>query len=129
MKSRLTATRQRSARGAAADIPLVSTNHSPGQWMRHCGSGTTGLRRALAFGSRFNELSLFGLVALLWLVVMAIPGAGADEDRDKMNKRFDGEIALLTEQIGKSPKLVDPYSRRGDAYFFLGKFPEAVADY
>src|SRR6516225_6078743 len=53
----------------------------------------------------------------------------ADEERDKMNARFDEEISQLTAQIEKSQKAVDLHSRRGDAFFFRGKFSEAVADY
>src|SRR5262249_46943154 len=53
----------------------------------------------------------------------------ADDERDKMNARFDEDIARLTGQIEKAPKSVDFYSQRGDAYFFRGKFAEAVADY
>ena len=46
-----------------------------------------------------------------------------------MNARFDEEISQLTAQIEKSQKAVDLHSRRGDAFFFRGKFSEAVADY
>lgn len=76
-----------------------------------------------------NEFLRIGLLALLLQPVSANPAAYADDDRDTWNKRFDGEIAQVTEQIEKSPKSENLYSRRGDAYFFRGKFPEAVADY
>lgn len=52
-----------------------------------------------------------------------------DDQRDSLNKRLDEEISQLTSQIEKSPKTIDLYSRRGDAWFFRGKFAEAVADY
>src|SRR5258707_14009152 len=69
----------------------------------------------------------FGLPAL-WLLLAA--GAfAADDGRAKLNARFDAEIASLTAQIEKSPKSVEFHSRRGDAFFFRGKFTEAVADY
>jgi lipoprotein NlpI len=55
--------------------------------------------------------------------------AGTDDERDVLNKRFEDQIAQFTEQIAKSPKSVELYSRRGDANFFRGKFTEAVADY
>lgn len=80
-------------------------------------------------GSRHKALARFGLVAILLLLVTAEPAAGADDSRDKLNKRFDDEIVQFTEQIGKLPKSVDLYSIRGDAYFFRGKFVEAVADF
>jgi lipoprotein NlpI len=54
---------------------------------------------------------------------------GADDERDKLNARLDADIASLTAEIEKSPKSVDLHSRRGDAFFFRGKFAEAVADY
>jgi len=53
----------------------------------------------------------------------------ADDVRDKMNARFDEDIARLTTQIEKAPKSVDLYSQRGDAFFFRAKFADAVADY
>jgi len=72
-------------------------------------------------------------MACLALVLgIAVSGAqlrAADDDRDKMNTRFDEDIARLTAQIEKAPKSVDLYSQRGDAFFFRGKFAEAVADY
>lgn len=127
--TRLTATRQGSARRASDCIPLFVVNQSPGPRTRHGRSGATGLRHALPFGSRLNDFLRFGLVALLIILVPANHAASADDDRDTLNKRFDGEIAQFTEQIGKSPKTVNLYSIRGDAYFFRGKFSEAVADY
>jgi lipoprotein NlpI len=72
-----------------------------------------------------------GVVCILVVLSLALSRASplaADEDRDKRNARFDEEIAGLTAQIEKSPT-VNPYSRRGDAFFFRGKFAEAVADY
>lgn len=38
-------------------------------------------------------------------------------------------VDQLTAQIRQSPQESALYSRRGDAYFFLGQFPQAVADY
>src|SRR5438046_2284978 len=57
------------------------------------------------------------------------PEEASQVERAKLNARFDDDIARLTAQIEKSPKNVDLYSRRGDAFFFRGKFAEAVADY
>jgi lipoprotein NlpI len=72
-------------------------------------------------------------VASLTLVLgIAISGAlvsAADDDRDKMNARFDEDIARLSAKIEKAPQSVDLYSRRADAFFFRAKFAEAVADY
>src|SRR6266478_2754974 len=72
-------------------------------------------------------------MACLALVLgIAVSGAqlrAADDDRDKMNTRFDEDIARLTAQIENARNSVDLYSQRGDAFFFRGKFAEAVADY
>ena len=51
------------------------------------------------------------------------------ETRARMQKRFDKTIARTTDLIEKDPKNVSHYSRRGDAYFFSGRFQEAVGDY
>src|ERR1700730_10748497 len=79
--------------------------------------------------SRCSAFLRFRLVALLSLLLIAHPAVAADDERDKLNKRFDDQIAQFTEQIEKSPKTVELYSQRGDARFFRGKFAEAVADY
>jgi lipoprotein NlpI len=69
------------------------------------------------------------LAAIVVFAVSAVVASAADQERDKMNADFDKDIARLTEQIDKSPMTVDLYSRRGDAFFFRGKFAEAVTDY
>lgn len=51
------------------------------------------------------------------------------EKRAAMTESFEKEVARLTKGIEEEPKQVELYSRRGDASFFLAKFPEAVADY
>ncbi len=38
-------------------------------------------------------------------------------------------VLSATAAIDKDPKSLRPFSQRGDAYFFLGKFAEAVRDY
>lgn len=43
--------------------------------------------------------------------------------------KLDQLIQELTSQIEQMPGRTSLYSRRGDAYFFEGKFKEAVADY
>jgi lipoprotein NlpI len=70
----------------------------------------------------------FMMVIFLFAAGLTIARAD-DSERDKLNAGFDKDIARLTEQIEKSPKTVDLYSRRGDALFFRAKFAEAVADY
>lgn len=51
------------------------------------------------------------------------------EQHQRRIESFDKAIAGLTEQIRKSPQEVELYSRRGDVYFFRGRFAEAVADF
>lgn len=55
--------------------------------------------------------------------------AASEKTREKWNAEFDATIARLTKSISDNPRDLEPYSRRGDAYFFRGKFAEAVADY
>lgn len=38
-------------------------------------------------------------------------------------------VKQLTIDLEKSPKSIDTYSQRGDAYFFLGEFDKSLADY
>jgi lipoprotein NlpI len=53
----------------------------------------------------------------------------SDEDRAALIKGLESRLASATKAIEADPKNLDAYSRRGDACFFLGKFPESVADY
>jgi lipoprotein NlpI len=53
----------------------------------------------------------------------------SSEQRDAINKQYDKTIMAMTQAIEKEPKNVDHYSRRGDAYFFRGRFKKSVADY
>lgn len=69
------------------------------------------------------------LIAFLLLLVVPALLLADDESAKLLNKRFEVDIARLTDEIKASPNDVDLYSRRGDAYFFRGKFAEAVADY
>ena len=66
---------------------------------------------------------------IFFVAVTAALASAADPDREKLNARFDKDIVRLTEEIAKAAKSVDLYSQRGDAYFYRGKFAEAVADY
>ena len=79
--------------------------------------------------TRKRPLVAFSLAVLPWMLIPLTGVLAADDERDKLNARFDGEIAELSARIEKSPKTVDLYSRRGDAFFFRAKFAEAVADY
>ena len=47
----------------------------------------------------------------------------------ELKKRFQNVVDLQTRNIGKEPSVVAHYSRRGDAFFHLGRFKKAVADY
>jgi len=73
---------------------------------------------------------------ILVLLIFSINTLPADDDhplsseqRDALNKQFDKTISAITQAIEKDPNHVNHYSRRGDAYFFRGRFNKAVADY
>lgn len=51
------------------------------------------------------------------------------ETREKLKKALDAAVDEETKALEKDDKSIRAYSQRGDAYFYLGKFPEAVADY
>lgn len=51
------------------------------------------------------------------------------ETRAELHKSLDKKIARLTKAIEADSTAVRSYSGRGDAYFFRGRFKEAVADY
>lgn len=51
------------------------------------------------------------------------------KQRNEITRRFTAVVAKQSKAIAENPKDVDAYSRRGDAYFFLGRFKKAVADY
>jgi lipoprotein NlpI len=46
-----------------------------------------------------------------------------------LDSDLDAEIEALSAKLAKAPKEVELYSRRGDKYFFRGKFGPACADY
>jgi len=62
------------------------------------------------------------------LVICAAEPISA-ERMAEMQAAWDKTIRDSTIAIEKNPKDINAYSRRGDAYFFAGKFKEAVADY
>lgn len=80
---------------------------------------------------------LLSIVLLLSVrAVIAADDAGKfaesplSEDRvAELTKEFQKSLNESTALIEKKPAAVEGYSRRGDAYFFLGRFKEAVADY
>ncbi|GAB4150108.1 MAG: hypothetical protein Tsb009_24770 [Planctomycetaceae bacterium] len=51
------------------------------------------------------------------------------QKRKAFQTTFKKTVAEMTERIKRDPKKIEWYSRRADAYFFLGKFKKAVADY
>lgn len=54
-----------------------------------------------------------------------LPVARTAELKKSLEKALDD----ASSQVSAKPESLSGYSRRGDAYFFLGRFPEAVADY
>lgn len=57
--------------------------------------------------------------------------ASADKTAQKkaLQQELEQQIEELSERIKAAPRETALYSRRGDAYFFLGEFKQAVADY
>lgn len=52
-----------------------------------------------------------------------------DQQRDELKARHERIVAQMTVRIARDPADLDGYSRRGDAYFCLGEFARAAADY
>lgn len=46
-----------------------------------------------------------------------------------LTKSLEKSLVEAKQRVEANPKDVNAFSRRGDAYFFLGKFDDAVADY
>lgn len=53
----------------------------------------------------------------------------SDSDRREMLDRFNTALTELSMKIAISPDNIPLRSQRGDVFLFLGRFPEAVADY
>ncbi len=51
------------------------------------------------------------------------------EQRTVLTKTFEKSLAEANKLVEADAKNTNAFSRRGDAYFFLGRFDEAVADY
>lgn len=68
------------------------------------------------------------LVVGFWICATSLTGAQEKDQLAEQEKVWSETVAAATRLIEKDPQ-VRHYSRRGDACFFLGKFPEAVADY
>jgi lipoprotein NlpI len=68
------------------------------------------------------------LVATGWIASAEEPLL-PPEVQAKMVAEWDRTIRDATASLENDPKNLGLYSRRGDAYFFSAKFPEAVADY
>src|SRR5688572_4619410 len=49
--------------------------------------------------------------------------------RAPMIEKFADELKTLDAALAQTPDPVPLHSRRGDCHLFLGKFPEAVADF
>ena len=63
------------------------------------------------------------------LCVMADEHPLTLKQREEITAKYTTILQQTTEQLEKNPKEVELLSRRGDAHFFLGHFPDAVADY
>jgi lipoprotein NlpI len=82
--------------------------------------------------------SAIGLLSFVFVGVALAPFAtAADEDkhplsadqRAELKKELEAAVERANKFIEQNPLSVRGYSVRGDAYFFLARFHEAVADY
>jgi len=75
------------------------------------------------------------LFPFILAVILSIGHASAAEPtpwpewRAPMIAKFNDDLAKLDAAIAEQPDSLPLYSQRGDRRLFLGKFPEAVADY
>ena len=72
---------------------------------------------------------MFTLCLLVALSADPVEPGNAKQRDTQFVESLARDITALTESIAAAPKTVSLYSRRGDAWFFSGKFAEAVADY
>lgn len=73
---------------------------------------------------------------LLTVALGTLPSAGwsddrplSDTEREQLESHYRAQVERLSTQIAAQPEEVSLYSRRGDAWFFLGEFDKALADY
>lgn len=83
-----------------------------------------------------RALCISSVVLLLTTIRFPAPLRAADvapswtqENQAELLATQSDRVKKLTVQIEASPKALDLYSKRGDAYFFLGDFDKALADY
>ncbi|QDT29258.1 Lipoprotein NlpI precursor [Gimesia panareensis] len=72
--------------------------------------------------------SLAGLVSVAPADEKQQP-AEKNQKAQALQQTLQKQVDELSAQIKQSPQQTSLYSRRGDAYFFLGQFKQAVADY
>jgi lipoprotein NlpI len=53
----------------------------------------------------------------------------AKAERARIRERYQSVVDESTRRLAADPRSVELHSKRGDAYFFLGQFAQAVADY
>lgn len=85
--------------------------------------------------SAFSPQKL-SLLIVAWLACSFLPQCLAQEthpltqkEREELKANALTRVKSATDSIAENPAVVDLYSRRGDAQFFLGEFEKAVADY
>ncbi|WP_010586975.1 tetratricopeptide repeat protein [Schlesneria paludicola] len=82
---------------------------------------------------RTNTLTtMLILMGTVWAgdAVDQVPAPPLSESkRAELTKSLEKSLEDSMRLVQETPRSVAAYSRRGDAYFFLGRFKEAVADY
>ncbi len=74
-------------------------------------------------------LALFSIGVPADLSAEDIATTWTQQHQDELQAAQTERVQVATAQIAKNPKSVDLYSKRADAYFFLGEFDKALADY
>jgi len=102
-------------------------NHTPFR-----ASGTRNrelLEDATMRGLTLRSVIVFAVTAILTSRLLAADHPLTAEMRSELTKQLNGTVKRFTEELNDNPRNINSYSRRGDAFFFLGKFKQAVADY
>lgn len=110
------------ATGFASGIAPQSPRHWQSQWHTE----TPFCQRILVLAVLFSVTS-FGQIISAEPAKVEHPLSS--DERAEIATKFNRIIEENTRRIETDGKNEDLYSRRGDAYFFRGKFAEAVADY
>lgn len=87
------------------------------------------VRTAILLNERRREPLILLLLASAFSLSQYVYAAANPSADERDHQQLEGSAEKLTKSIAAQPDDDELYSQRGDAFFFLGKFDEAVADY